>query len=163
MTAIALFRNAPVKTAATLAFAERIRADGHVVTVLDPYEGRIFATLDEVDDLARRCRGAAHLHRFATTSLSPPKSAFQRGHSSPRIGNPLDSHGRLLTWRHRGNNCARHVSHSRWRRRRLGYIAWTYQCTDGGLAKPSRLDRRRDSIVRSRSCTPPWSEFERTE
>lgn len=47
MTHVMLFHHAQGLTAGVHAFADRLRAAGHVVTTPDLYEGRVFATLDE--------------------------------------------------------------------------------------------------------------------
>lgn len=47
MTQVMLFHHAQGLTAGVHAFADRLRAAGHVVAVPDLYEGRVFASLDE--------------------------------------------------------------------------------------------------------------------
>jgi dienelactone hydrolase len=68
MSEILLFHHAQGQTSGFLAFAEELRAAGHVVHVPDLYDGKTFATLDEgvgyakqigFDTIAERCRLAA--------------------------------------------------------------------------------------------------------
>src|SRR5439155_21609880 len=47
MAEIMLFHHAQGRTAGFLAFAQDLRADGHVVHTPDLYDGKTFATIDE--------------------------------------------------------------------------------------------------------------------
>src|SRR4029077_3394811 len=68
MAEILLFHHAQGKTAGFLAFADELRAAGHVVHAPDLYDGKTFAALDEgvgyakqvgFDTIVERCRLAA--------------------------------------------------------------------------------------------------------
>lgn len=68
MAEVLLFHHAQGQTAGVLAFADELRAAGHVVHAPDLYDGKTFATLDEgvarakelgFETIAERARGAA--------------------------------------------------------------------------------------------------------
>ena len=76
MAELLLFHHAQGLTAGCLAFADELRAAGHVVHVPDLFEGKTFATLDEGIGHAERwlhrssaARGPGDRHLFAEAGL----------------------------------------------------------------------------------------------
>ena len=79
VTEIVLFHHAQGLTTGTLAFADRLRAAGHVVHVPDLYEGRVFATLDEGVDFARSVGFDTILERGVSFADELPRDVVYAG------------------------------------------------------------------------------------
>ncbi|HEV2967252.1 MAG TPA: dienelactone hydrolase family protein [Candidatus Dormibacteraeota bacterium] len=86
MTEVLLFHHAQGATPGVLAFADELRAAGHVVHAPDLYDGRTFAALDEGVGYAKQVGFDAILERCRLAAESLPKGLVYAGFSLGVMG-----------------------------------------------------------------------------
>jgi dienelactone hydrolase len=81
MAEVVLFHHAQGQTAGFLAFADELRAAGHIVHAPDLYEGRTFPTLDEGVAYAKQVGFDTLLERGRLAAQSLPNEVVYGGFS----------------------------------------------------------------------------------